>query len=82
VLTVCLTMPVCRVAKKQHPTDWLEKLPQSTLVELLQRRSQVLGGIVKADCNNCTASCQRRHYAKAKPLSDTDVRAYESVPLV
>ena len=82
-LTVCLTLlPVCRVAKKQHPTDWLEKLPQSTLVELLQCRSQVLGGLARADCSNCISRCPHRQHVKPRPLSDAEVRAYESVPLV
>ena len=79
---VCSAMLVCRVAKKQHPTDWLEKLPQSTLVELLQRRSQVVGGLAKADCSSCIISCQRRHHVKPMPLNDAQVRVYESVPLV
>jgi hypothetical protein len=34
--------PACRVNKKLHPTSWLESLPQSTLVDLMQRRYRYL----------------------------------------
>jgi hypothetical protein len=34
--------PACRIDQKLHPTDWLKALPQSTLVELMQRRCQYM----------------------------------------
>jgi uncharacterized Fe-S cluster-containing radical SAM superfamily protein len=75
-------MCIRRVAKQLRPTDWLEKLPQSTLVKLMQRRLQIIGGIAKADCNGCMFTCTRRHNVKAELLSDADVVSYEKVPLV
>ena len=38
----------------KHPTDWLTQLPPSTLVELMQQRCRLLGGIVKSSPANKT----------------------------
>jgi hypothetical protein len=35
---------MCR-PMKEHPTDWLLQLPQSTLFDIMQRRCRLLGNI-------------------------------------
>ena len=42
----------CRVDKEMHPTDWLEALPQSTLVDLMQRRCSLVGGRIRGSVTN------------------------------
>jgi hypothetical protein len=37
-------LPSHRVEAKLHPTDWLEALPKSALIELMKMRCQAIGG--------------------------------------
>jgi hypothetical protein len=76
-----------RDAKKLHPTDWLEALPPSTLVELMQRRVCVIGGNARADCDvvcehhpiaESCATCIARGEKEQGPLSVSDIRSIES----
>lgn len=61
-------MDRCRVSQKQLPTDWLERLPPSMLVDILRSRSRVLGGLA--------TSLGKRD----KPLSSEEIVQLEKRP--
>lgn len=74
-LKLNLVMHVHRVAAKLHPTDWLENVPQSTNVELLQRRVQLVGGRARLEGTHRTYPF---NHGPPILLSDADIKRYES----
>ena len=67
-------LPACRVDEKLHPTVWLESLPQSMLVDLMQRRCRY---IAAAAVNSLgMKSCEKIH--SLKPLTTWEITQLES----
>jgi hypothetical protein len=53
-----------------HATDWLEALPQSTLVELMQRRCCLIGGVARGKVTRDTTALFR--------LTSEEIEQYEN----
>jgi hypothetical protein len=67
-------LPTCRVDEKLHPTDWLESLPQSTLVDLMQRRCRYIAAAAVQSLG--MKSCRKIHGLKA--LTTWEITRLES----
>ena len=73
------SLPTCRADAKMHPTNWLEALPQSTLVSVMNVRCSSIGGAAASSVTRTDNTVQALSCEEIKQLEDKISKQMDSL---